>query len=349
MKKKIISLVALVLMMAVVMVSLTGCGEKQKTLTVFNWFDYIDEEVIKMFEEETGIKVTYTNFTTNEEMFAKLEKSSGAYDVIFPSDYVIERMLKEDMLAELDLSKMPNTANLIDWCKKPDYDPDMKYSVAYMWGTVGILYDPAKVDGEITSWGVLFDDQYKRDVFMLDSIRDSFCVGLRYLGYSLNEQSEEALDAVKDLLIKQKDDGIVAGYLVDETKDKMVAGEAAMAVMWSGDAMYAIEENEDLVYVIPEEGSNVWIDGMCVLKNSKNKDEAMKFIDFMCRPDIAAMNQEYISYCSPIKQVVEGYDEEQLAQPALNPSDETLANCEFFHDITDVMELYDSRWMEIRA
>ena len=139
MKRKIVSLIAVVLMVVLAAASLSGCGEKQKTLTVFNWFDYIDEDVIKMFEDETGIKVTYTNFTTNEEMFAKLEKSSGAYDVIFPSDYIIERMIASDMLAELDLSKMPNTANLIDWCRTPDYDPEGKYSVAYMWGTVGIV------------------------------------------------------------------------------------------------------------------------------------------------------------------------------------------------------------------
>ena len=350
-KNALVSILAILLACCVVMgcASALADSQKQRTLTVFNWFDYIDEDVIKMFEQETGIKVTYTNFTTNEEMFVKLEKSAGSYDVIFPSDYIIERMIKEDMLEELDMSKIPNAANLIDWCKSPDYDPEGKYSVAYMWGTVGILYDPDQVDGEIDSWGALIDPQYKYGVFMLDSIRDSFGVCLRYLGYSLNDHSEEALDAVKDLLIQQKNDNIVAGYLVDETKDKMVAGEAAMAVMWSGDAMYAIEENENLRYVIPKEGSNIWIDGMCVLKNSQHKDEAMEFINFLCRPDIAAMNQEYISYCSPIQQVVDGYDEEQLNQPALNPSAETMENCEFFHDITEFMELYESRWMEVRA
>ena len=316
---------------------------------MFNWFDYIDEDVIKMFEQETGIKVNYTNFTTNEEMFAKLEKGSGSYDVIFPSDYIIERMIKEDMLAELDLSKMPNVANLVDWCKKPDYDPDCKYSVAYMWGTVGILYNTEKVDGEVTSWSSLFDPAYERGVFMLDSIRDSFCVGLKYLGYSLNTQEEEALSAVKDLLLKQKEDGIVAGYLVDETKDKMIAGEAAMAVMWSGDALYAMEGNDKLAYVVPEEGSNVWIDGMCIPKSSKNQEAAMKFIDFMCRPDIAEMNQDYIYYSSPVQQVIDGYTDEEKAEEALNPSQEKLDKCEFFHDISDNMSLYDKIWMEIRA
>lgn len=349
MKKRLVSLLALALVLGLMVVSLSGCGEKSTTLTVFNWFDYIDEDVIKMFEQETGIKVNYTNFTTNEEMFAKLEKGSGSYDVIFPSDYIIERMIKEDMLAELDLSKMPNVANLVDWCKKPDYDPDCKYSVAYMWGTVGILYNTEKVDGEVTSWSSLFDPAYERSVFMLDSIRDSFCVGLKYLGYSLNTQEEEALSAVKDLLLKQKEDGIVAGYLVDETKDKMIAGEAAMAVMWSGDALYAMEGNDKLAYVVPEEGSNVWIDGMCIPKSSKNQEAAMKFIDFMCRPDIAEKNQDYIYYSSPVQQVIDGYTDEEKAEEALNPSQEKLDKCEFFHDISDNMSLYDKIWMEIRA
>lgn len=349
MKKRLVSLLALALVLGLMVVSLSGCGEKSTTLTVFNWFDYIDEDVIKMFEQETGIKVNYTNFTTNEEMFAKLEKGSGSYDVIFPSDYIIERMIKEDMLAELDLSKMPNVANLVDWCKKPDYDPDCKYSVAYMWGTVGILYNTEKVDGEVTSWGSLFDPAYERSVFMLDSIRDSFCVGLKYLGYSLNTQEEEALSAVKELLLKQKEDGIVAGYLVDETKDKMIAGEAAMAVMWSGDALYAMEGNDKLAYVVPEEGSNVWIDGMCIPKSSKNQEAAMKFIDFMCRPDIAEKNQDYIYYSSPVQQVIDGYTDEEKAEEALNPSQEKLDKCEFFHDISDNMSLYDKIWMEIRA
>lgn len=349
MKKRLVSLLALALVLGLMVVSLSGCGEKSTTLTVFNWFDYIDEDVIKMFEQETGIKVNYTNFTTNEEMFAKLEKGSGSYDVIFPSDYIIERMIKEDMLAELDLSKMPNVANLVDWCKKPDYDPDCKYSVAYMWGTVGILYNTEKVDGEVTSWSSLFDPAYERGVFMLDSIRDSFCVGLKYLGYSLNTQEEEALSAVKELLLKQKEDGIVAGYLVDETKDKMIAGEAAMAVMWSGDALYAMEGNDKLAYVVPEEGSNVWIDGMCIPKSSKNQEAAMKFIDFMCRPDIAEKNQDYIYYSSPVQQVIDGYTDEEKAEEALNPSQEKLDKCEFFHDISDNMSLYDKIWMEIRA
>ena len=347
--KKIVSLTALALVLILSALTLAGCGdEKAPTITVFNWFDYIDESVIEMFEKETGIKVNYTNFTTTEEMFAKMEKGAGAYDVVVPSDYIIERMIKENMVAELDLSVMPNAANLIDWCKAPDYDPEGKYSVAYMWGTVGILYDTTKVEGE-PNWHTLFDPQYQKGVFMMDSLRDCFMVGLKTLGYSCNTHDAAALQEVKELLVKQKNDGIVAGYLVDETKDKMIAGEAAMAVMWSGDALYAMEGNENLAYVVPEEGSNVWIDAMCIPASSKNKEAAQKFIDFMCRPDIAEKNQAYIYYCSPIAQVVENYDEEEQAEVALNPSEEVLERCEFFHDLSDFIDLYDKIWMEIRA
>ena len=348
MKKRLVSLLALALVLGLMVVSLSGCGEKSTTLTVFNWFDYIDEDVIKMFEQETGIKVNYTNFTTNEEMFAKLEKGSGSYDVIFPSDYIIERMIKEDMLAELDLSKMPNVANLVDWCKKPDYDPDCKYSVAYMWGTVGILYNTEKVDGEVTSWGSLFDPAYQRGVFMLDSIRDSFCVGLKYLGYSLNTQDEAALNAVKDLLLKQKEDGIVAGYLVDETKDKMIAGEAAVAMVWSGDATFCMSENDELDYVVPEEGSNIFYDSICIPANARNVSGAEKFIDFLCRGDIAAMNYEYVGYAIPNTAAIDiiGADEYN-ASPVNNPSQEALDHCQVFKYLGDDTKLYDQVWTEI--
>lgn len=322
----------------------------ETTLTVYNWYDYIDESVLEDFEDETGIKVDYVMFTTVEEMYVKMTTGGGKYDIIVPSDYIIERLIKDDMLAPMDFDKMPNAKNnLLANMWNADYDLGNQYSVPYMWGTVGILYNTEYVDGEIKSWSSLFDPQYQRDVFMLDSIRDTMGVTLKYLGYNLNERSEEALAQVRDLLIKQKTDGIVQGYLVDEVKDKMVGGEAAMAVMWSGDAMYAIEDNDSLVYVVPEEGSNVWIDALCIPKDSQNYEAALKFIDFLCREDIAQRNYEYIHYCSPIQQVVDNLDEEEAANPAVNPSPEIIERCDFFHDIMDYMDVYNKYWMEIRS
>ncbi|MDO5325036.1 MAG: spermidine/putrescine ABC transporter substrate-binding protein [Clostridia bacterium] len=345
MRKFALILCILIAFSACAMGSASASAEE---LTVFNWFDYIDPAVIDLFEEETGITVKYVNFTTNEEMYTKLEAGAGTYDVIFPSEYMIERMIAHDMLEELDLSAMPNFANVMDRLKDPSYDPGNKYSVPYMWGTLGYLYNTEMVDEELTSWGALFDEKYAGNVIMMNSMRDSIGLALKYLGYSMNTRNEAELNEAKDLLIKQKQDKIQCGYLLDETKDKMVGGEAAIGVVYSGDAQYAIEKNENLVYVVPEEGSNIWVDGMCIPKGSKNVEGAMKFIDFMCREDVAAMNFDYIYYCSPIQAVVDGLDEEEAAQSTINPSEDVVSRCEYFNDVEDVMNLYENVWMEIR-
>ena len=340
----------LLIALALAMLAGTGAAARaDRSITVYNWYDYIDEDVIGMFEEETGISVKYVNFTGNEEMYVTISRSSSAYDVIVPSDYIIERMIREDMLEELDFALMPNAAGVLDWLKSPDYDPAGAYSVPYMWGTVGILYDPDMVGGEIDSWEALFDPANKRDVFMLDSIRDTIGVTLKMLGYSMNTRDAAELSEAKDRLLGQKADGIVKGYLVDETKDKMISGEAAIALMWSGDALYSMSENESLVYVVPKEGSNVWVDALCVPKGCRDKEAAMAFIDFLCRPDIARMNLDEICYSTPIQAVVDEMDEDERGNLALNPTPDILERCEFFHDISDAMALYDEIWMEIRS
>lgn len=318
-------------------------------LVVFNWEDYIDEEVLELFMDEYDVNLTYVNFTTNEEMYAKIAAGAATYDVLFPSDYIIERMIQEDMLAQLNFNNMPNAAGLIPWLKTPDYDPNGEYSVAYMWGTVGITYNKTMVEEPIDSWTQMFSDTYKNNVFMMDSIRDTLGVTLKMLGYSMNTRNEAELEEAKAALIDQKARGIVKAYQVDETKDKMVAGEAALALMWSGDAMYAMSESEDLAYVVPKEGSNVWIDGMVVPKNSQNKENAEKFIDFLCRPDIARMNMDEIGYCTPIQQVVDEMSDEEKANTTLNPPQDVVDRCEFFHDTSDAMELYDRIWTEVRS
>lgn len=319
-------------------------------ITVYNCYDYINPEVIDMFTAETGIEVQYVNYTSNEEMYTKLSAGAGEYDVIVPSDYMIERLVKEDALAELDLSAMPNVSGLQEWLQNPDYDPEGNHSVPYMWGTVGILVNTEMVDEEITSWKQLFDEKYQDSVLMMNSIRDTIGITLKMLGYSMNTSEEDALWEAADALIKQKEDGIVVGYLLDEIKDKMVGGEAAMAVMYSGDAAYAITNSgsDHLKYVVPEEGSNVWVDGMCIPASSKNKEAAQVFIDFMCKPEIAYMNQQYIYYCSPIAEVAGMLTEDEAAAEELNPSQESIDRCEFFHDISEYADLYEEVWMEIR-
>lgn len=318
------------------------------TLTVFNCFDYIDPSVIELFEQETGAKVDYVNYTTNEEMYTKLEAGAANYDIIFPSDYMIERLINEDRLETLNLDNIPNRAGLIEWMKSTDYDPEGQYSVPYMWGTFGILYNTEKVNGPVDSWEALFSEEYAGSVFMMNSMRDTMGIALKKLGYSMNTREEAELEAAKNLLIEQKQKGIPAGYMLDETKDKMVGNEAALSVVYSGDAMYAMTKNEKLDYVVPKEGSNIWVDGMVIPKSSKNQEAAMQFIDFMCRPEVAQMNFDYIYYCSPVQQVVDGLSEEDAAMATINPSEEVMSRCEFFNDVSDCMALYENVWMEVR-
>ena len=345
MKKVLSFLVALLLLLAALPASASEAGE----VNLFNWEDYICEDALRLFEEETGIKVNYMRFTTNEDMLVQVQADPSSYDVIFPSDYVIERLIAEDLLEELNFDNIPNAELTLDWLKHTDYDPEARYSVPYMWGTVGILYNRTMVEAPITSWTSMWDPTYADNVFMMDSIRDSIGITLKMLGYSMNTRDKDALEAAKEKLVEQKTLGIVKAYQVDETKDKMIKKEAAMGLMWSGDAAYAISYNPDLVYVVPEEGSNVWVDAMCVPKGAANKANAEAFINFMCRPDVALLNFEEILYCTPNTGTIELLDEETKADEVLFPSQETIDRCEFFHDISSDIRVYDRIWLAVKA
>ena len=317
-------------------------------IKVYNWYDYIDPNVLDIFEEETGIHVNYVNFSQNEDMYTRLSTGAEVYDVVFPSDYMIERLTKEGLIAELNLDNIPNLANVIPNLLDPTYDPGNVHSIPYMWGTLGIVYNTDLVKGPITSWTALLDEKYAdAKIFMMDSVRDTIGLALKTLGYSLNSHDEAELEAARDWLIAQKDSGVVAGYLMDQTREMMVGNEAGMAVIYSGDALYAMDKNDKLVYVIPDEGSNIWVDGMCVPSASQNKEAAECFINFMCRPDIAQMNLDEIRYSSPIRQVVEGLSEEERTSIAMNPTDEMVARCEYYVDISDVAWMYDDIWMDV--
>jgi spermidine/putrescine transport system substrate-binding protein len=334
------------LLLAVLLVPAWAAAEE--VVNVYNWEDYIATETLDMFTAETGITVNMMNFTTNEDMMVKVRNSPSSFDVVFPSDYCIERLIAEDMLAPIDLANVPNLKNIDPKLLNPAYDPTGAYSVPYMWGTVGILYNKTMVDGPVTSWGVLFDTKYKNNVFMIDSPRDSLGLALKFLGFSMNTRDPLQLNAAKELLVKQKKDGIVKAYQVDETKDKMVAGEAALAIVWSGDAQYAIDLNPDLAYVVPDEGSNIWVDGMVIPKAAKNKANAEKFIDFMCRPDIAQINCEEIWYSSPNTEAIKLMGEEYSNNLTMNPTQEIVDRCEFFKDVQDVIEFYNNMWLQIK-
>ncbi len=331
----------------------TGCGSENDTpngeVYVYNWGEYIDEETLDLFEKETGIKVIYDEFETNEAMYPKVETGAFQYDVVCPSDYMISKMIENDMLAELNWDNLPNAkANIGSqyYEQSKQFDPENKFSVPYCWGTVGILYNKTMVDEPITSWADLWNEKYEDNILMQSSVRDLLMVGLALNGYSINSTDEAELAAAKESLVELHPR--VQAYVIDQVRDKMIAGEAALGVIYSGEAIYTQRENSDLEYVIPSEGSNVWIDSWVVLKDSPNKENAEKFIDFMCRPEIALKNFEYITYSTPntaARELIEDEDikNSEIAFPDL--SKYKLETFSYFGPETD--EMYNTIYKEI--
>lgn len=343
-KIKRILLVLIVLSMTIIAV---GCGEKKPTINVYNWGDYIDTDVFKIFTEETGIKVSYDTFATNEDLYVKLKQGGSAFDVIFPSDYMIERMIREDLLVKIDKNNIPNINKVNPDFMNLDYDVNNDYSVPYMWGTVGIIYNKTMVDDEVNSWDILWNEKYKDEIIMLNSQRDTIAVSLKRLGYSMNTRNIDELEKAKADLIKQKP--LVLAYMGDEVKDAMVSGEAALAVVWSGDAVAMIRDNPDLAYSIPKEGTNLWFDAMVIPKNAKNKEGAELFINFLNRPDIAAMNAEYIGYSTPVTEALDLLPDDIKNDKVAYPSDDEIVNTEIFKDPLDIIQIYDSIWTDIKS
>ena len=323
----------------------------EKQVIVYNWGEYIDPEVITMFEEETGISVIYEEFETNEIMYPKIKSGAIAYDVVCPSDYMIERMVKEDLLAEINWDNVPNIKNIdptyMDQSKS--FDPDNAYSVPYCFGTVGILYNKTMVDEPIDSWDVLWDPKYTDNILMQDSVRDAFSVALKRKGYSLNSTDVNELEEATADLIKQKP--LVQAYVIDQVRDKMIGNEAAIGVIYSGEAIYTQWENENLEYVIPKEGSNVWIDSWVIPKNAQNKENGEKFINFLCRPDIALMNFEYITYSTPNKEARALIEDEELRNSTIAfPTADMLKDCETFRFLgNDADAFYNELWNKVKA
>ena len=323
----------------------------EEQVIVYNWGEYIDPDVITMFEEETGISVIYEEFETNEIMYPKIKSGAIAYDVVCPSDYMIERMVREDLLAEINWDNVPNIKNIdptyMDQSKS--FDPDNAYSVPYCFGTVGILYNKTMVDEPIDSWNVLWDPKYTDNILMQDSVRDAFAVALKRKGYSLNSTDVNELEEATADLIEQKP--LVQAYVIDQVRDKMIGNEAAIGVIYSGEAIYTQWENENLEYVIPKEGSNVWIDSWVIPKNAQNKENGEKFINFLCRPDIALMNFEYITYSTPNKEARALIEDEELRNSTIAfPTADMLKDCETFRFLgNDADAFYNELWNKVKA
>ena len=335
-----------------------GCGsggggdKKDNVVYVYSWGDYLDQETLKIFEKETGIHVVLDEFDTNESMFPRVAEGAVHYDVICPSDYMIQKLIDNDLIQPLDFTKLENAKKNIgeEFFKQAEtFDPGNKYSVPYCWGTVGIIYDKTKVTEPVDSWNILWNEKYAGQILMQDSARDAMMIPLKLMGKSMNETDKEVLAQAQEMLKKQKP--LVQAYVIDEVKEKLINSEAAMGVVFSGEALIILQENPNMAFAIPKEGTNFWIDGWVITKDAQNVDNAHKFIDFMCRPDIAVMNFDYLGYSTPntgVKELEE--DEEIKNSPIAFPSPDDYKGQETYKYLGNQMdEYYNSLWMKVKV
>lgn len=328
----VIALASALLLLAISSLNSSQGYSSGKTLTVFNWGDYIDTDLIKQFEKETGVKVIYETFDSNEAMMTKIEQGGTNYDIAIPSEYTIDKMRQENLLIPLDHSKLPNLKNIDERFMDLPFDPDNKYSVPYFWGTVGIVYNPKMLNGiKITSWNDLWDPALKNQILLIDGAREVIGMGLNSLGYSLNDTNKEHLLEAKAKLDKLTPN--VKAIVGDEIKMLMANEEASVGLVWSGDASEIMYDNEDLDYVVPKEGSNLWFDNMVIPKTAKNIEAAHQFINFILDPETAAQNADYVGYSTPNKAALELMDEEVVTDERFYPSPELTAKLEVYENL----------------
>lgn len=322
-----------------------------REVIVYNWGEYIDPDVLRQFEEETGIHVIYEEFETNEIMYPKIKEGAVAYDLVCPSDYMISKMIQNDLLQKINPEKLPNLKNIgsIYMEMSRQFDPGNQYSVPYCWGTVGILYNKEKITSPVDSWSILWDSRYKDDILMQDSVRDAFMVALKDLGFSANTTNIAELRRAQELLIAQKP--LVQAYVIDQVRDKMIGNEAALGVIYSGEALYTQMQNPKLEYVLPKEGSNMWIDSFVMPKNARHRENAYKFLNFLCRGDIALKNFEYITYPTPNTEARKLMKNKSLRDnPIVFPSDEEIRRCETYAYLGARAEtLYSDLWNQVKS
>lgn len=328
---------------------LGGCASDDRAvLNVYNWGDYMDPAIIAQFEKEYNCRVNYETYTSNEDMYVKVKNSSDTYDVLVPSDYMIERLIKEDMLRPINKENITNLANIDSTALNLPFDPGNQYSIPYFYGVLGIIYNTDLVTDPVDSWNILWNDKYASKILMYDSIRDSMGVSLSRLGFSMNETNEANINAARDALIAQKP--LVMAYVTDNVKNLMATKDAAMAVVYSGDASIIMSDNDSLAFAVPKEGSNAFYDNFVIPKNAQNPELAEKFINYMLTPEVAAKNVEYVGYSTPVTQAVGLLDESWQKNSAFNISKEDLARCEIFKDLpSDILEIYNRAWTEVNV
>jgi spermidine/putrescine transport system substrate-binding protein len=311
-------------------------------ITVYNAAEYMNLSTIEDFEREYRIKVNYKEFDSNESMYSDVSSNPNKYDVLVPSDYMIDRLIKENRLEKINKDNISNLSNIASEYLNPEYDKSNDYVVPYMTGTVGILYNKVLVKDDVSSWNILWDSNYKGQIWMWDSMRDVIGVSLKRLGYSMNSNNESELNEAKKALIFQS--SLLRGYAEEESRDAMIADEGALALVYSGEAKFAIDQNPNLAFVIPKEGSNKFVDGFVIVKGTKHKDAAEKFINFMCRSNIAVRNMTSTGYTSPIKGAWGEFGNNKI----MFPSQEELSRCESFLYDDNANQNYTKIWKEVR-
>lgn len=355
MKKRTAYLLAAALLLGAAAAALAGCGsdDPSASINVFNWGEYIEEDLIDEFEDETGIKVNYNTTSTCEEMYAKMKNGGVNYDVVVPSDYMVSRMIEEDMLQPISYDNVPNAQYIDEDFLKPEYDPTGEYSVPYQWGRVAIIYNKDMVDeSDIGSWDLLWNEKYSGQILMFDNSRDAIGIALKKLGASYNTTDETVLKQAADLLKEQKP--LVQAYVMDQIFDKMESGEAAIAPYYVGDYFLMLSEIEDedinLGFYIPEGGTNLYIDAMCIPKDAQNKEGAEAFINFLLDPENMAENTEFISYSTAETAARELLPDEMKNNEEMYPSHEIIQACETYTNLPEsIRELYDTLWVEIMS
>jgi spermidine/putrescine transport system substrate-binding protein len=345
MKKKLILIISI---LSLILIAVTGCSSEEKqTLNVLNYDIYIDRSLLTEFEEANNVTVKYDTYSTPEDMYIKVKSGASKYDLIISSEYMIERMINENLVNKINFDNIPNYKYIGEDFKNHVYDPTNEYSVPYFWGTLGILYNKTTVDAASDSWAMLWDKEHAQKIIMMDSQRDSFAAALKLLGYSLNTVDEGELDEAKALLIEQKP--LVMAYITDGSPDIMVNEEADMALVWSGEAVAAMSENENLDFVIPSEGSNIWIDAMIIPSNTDKQELAEKLIDFLCSTEATLRNINEVWYSTVHTEAIELVDEELLNNPAFNIPEDDIDTMEMLRDPKEFIELYSDRWTELMA
>lgn len=350
-------ILVLLMIMGCVVALLSGCArgagkpELAKELHVYNWSEYIDPQIYTDFEKEFGVHVVEDTFASNEELLAKLQAGATGYDVIVPSDYMVEIMIEQGLLMELNRDNVPNITNIDPKFANPPYDPGMVHCVPYQWGTTGIGYNADEFDEPPDSWAYLFDptvaSEYAGQFTMLNDSRESMGAALKYLGFSLNSTDEAQLTQARDLLIQQKK--WVYAYDSEQFEDLLSANETVLAHGWSGDFFMAAVEDERLWYAIPQEGGTIWADNLCIPKTASSQYTAEVFINYLLRPEVGAAISNFTWYASPNAAATEFIDAEILEEPAIYPPPEVMDKLEWIEDVGEATPLYERMWTEVKA